>query len=96
MVNCSPQLPESPNTGCREDISFWPAKHAWIILTDEAEVVAGHDIWDGHLNAALADVEVMRDEDRSLDVSRAEQDEAVGVGDVHWTTGSLPIISRGE
>ena len=26
-------------------------------LTDEAEVVAGHDIWDSNLNAALADVE---------------------------------------
>ena len=38
----------------------------------------------------------MRNEDRSLDLSRAEQDEPVGVGNVYGTTGSLPIISRVE
>ena len=88
MVNCSPQLPESPNTA--DGISYRATCHKIRLLTDEAEVVAGDDVGDGHVDLAVAQVKVASDDDRGLNLAHPQEDEARRVRDLRGLVRSVP------
>lgn len=80
IVNCSPQLPEFPNTA--HSMSYRLTHQRPGLLTDEAEVIAGEDVGDGHVDLAVTQVEVAREDDGGLEFSCPEQDETRRVRDL--------------